>query len=120
MKTKIFLMIALAVSTLFVSCKKDSQEPQMTFTNNQTEGKADANGEYNLTGRIVSEIALDKVTLTIEGQNTPFFVDESTAKNKNEYDFSYIITGITENVYVIVDVYDQEGGRTSMRFLIRP
>lgn len=26
-------MIALAASTLLVSCKKDSQEPQMTFTN---------------------------------------------------------------------------------------
>ena len=120
MKTKMLLMFALVASALFISCNKDGQEPQMTFTNNQSEGKADANGEYTLTGRIVSEIALDKVTLTIEGQDTPFFIDESTAKNKNEYDFSYLVTGITANVYVIVDAYDQEGGKTSMKFLIRP
>jgi hypothetical protein len=120
MKTKISLLIALTAMFFFISCKKDADSnPQLTFTNNVAEGTANASGEYTITGHISSVVRLDKVVLTKEGQLTSFLVDESTAKNKNEYDFSYLVTGITANTYIILDVYDQSGGKITLRFLIK-
>ena len=116
MKTKSVLLMALSAMLFFVSCKKDSN-PQLTFT--VTEGNANASGEYNITGHISSAVRLDKVILTKEGQATPFFIDESTAKNKNEYDFAYLVTGITANTYIVIDAYDQDGGKITQRFLIK-
>ena len=102
-----------------VSCKKEGTKPQLTFTNNIAQGTANSSGEYTITGHISSEVRLDKVVLTKEGQTTSFLVDESTAKNKNEYDFSYLVTGITANTYIIIDVFDQGGGKVTQRFLIK-
>lgn len=120
MKTKMFFFFAaLAMSLLFFSCKKENApKPQISFANNATEGIANANGEYTLTGHISSQVSLAKVTLTKQGQATPFLTDESTAKNKNEYDYSYLITGISSNTTIIMDVYDQNGGKASGQFLI--
>lgn len=120
MKTKFFLLAALTAMFFFVSCKKDvATKPVVTLANNMTEGAANSAGEYTLTGHISSAVRLDKVVLTKEGQTAPFFTDESTAKNKNEYDFSYLITGITANTYIIIDAYDQAGGKITLRFLIK-
>jgi hypothetical protein len=120
MKTKISLLMALTAIFFFVSCKKDTDsKPQLTFTSNVAEGTANAGGEYTITGHISSVTRLDKVVLTKEGQSAPFLADESTAKNKNEYDFSYLVTGVTANTYIILDVYDQGGGKTTLRFLIK-
>lgn len=116
MKKIHFMLMALTAILFFVSCKKDT--PQLNFSNNLTEGTA-TNGEYTITGHITSAARLLKVTLTIEGQTTPFLVDETTAKNKNEYDFSYLVTGITANTYILVDAYDQAGGKITLRFLIK-
>lgn len=102
-----------------VSCKKDNSNLQATFSNNLLEGTANASGEYTIVGHISSSVRLDKVVLTKEGQTTAFMVDETTAKNKNEYDFSYLITGITVNTYIIIDIYDQNGGKITQRFLIK-
>jgi len=118
MKTKFLLLFAVAVISFFVSCKKDSSKPQINFANNTAQGNADANGEYTLTGHISSAVRLEKVTLTKQGQADPFLVDESTAKNKNEYDYSYLITGIIANTTITMDVYDQSGGKSSAQFLI--
>jgi hypothetical protein len=111
--------MALTAMFFFVSCKKETATPQLTFTSNITESTANAAGEYTITGHISSAVRLDKVVLTKEGQTTAFLVDESTAKNKNEYDFSYLVTGITANAYIIIDVYDQNGGRITQRFLVK-
>jgi len=120
MKTKILLVFAVSIVSFFTSCKKNSvSKPQITFANNLAEGNADINGEYTLTGHISSAVSLDKVTLTKLGQPVPFFIDESTAKNKNEYDYSYLITGINANTTIIMDVYDQNGGKSSAQFLIK-
>ena len=116
MKTKPILLMTFTALLFFVSCKKESN-PKLTFT--VAEGTANANGEYTITGHISSAVRLDKVTLTKEGQSVLFIIDESTAKNKNEYDFSYLITGITSNTYIIIDVYDQNGGKITQRFLIK-
>jgi hypothetical protein len=119
MKKKSFMLMALTALLFFVSCKKDTTvAPQLNFSNNLTEGTA-INEEYTITGHITSAARLLKVTLTIEGQAIPFFVDETTAKNKNEYDFSYLVTGIKANTYILVDVYDQAGGKITLRFLIK-
>jgi hypothetical protein len=119
MKTKLLLFFALSTFLLITSCKKDSSKPQISFANNLAEGTATANGEYTLAGHISSQVALDKVTLTKQGQANAFLIDESTAKNKNEYDYSYLITGITANTTIVMDVYDQDRGKTSSQFLIR-
>ena len=118
MKTKSFFLMALTAMFFLVSCKKEVTNPQLTFTNNIVEGTANASGEYTITGHISSAVQLTKVVLTKEGQSTPFLVDESTAKNKNEYDFSYLVTGITVNTYIIIDAFDQGGGKITQRFLI--
>ena len=119
MKIKSFLLLALAAMFIFVSCKKEVNNPQVTFTNNTLEGTANSSGEYTITGRINSSVRLEKVFLTKEGQSTPFLRDETTAKNKTEYDFSYLVTGITANTFIIIDIYNQEGGITTQRFLIK-
>ena len=111
--------IVISYFIVFASCSKDNNDPKFAFTNNVTEGQANASGEYTITGTLTSEVNLDKVTLTKEGQNNPFFVDESEAKNKNTYSFVYLVTGINSNTYIILDAYDQDGGKTTAKFLIR-
>ena len=119
MKTKILLLFAVSIVSFFTSCKKNSaSKPQITFANNIAEGTADVNGEYTLTGHISSAVSLDKITLTKQGQADPCLIDASTAKNKNEYDYSYLITAITANTTITMDVYDQNGGKSSAQFLI--
>ncbi len=119
MKNKLFLLTAIAVLFLVASCKKDNAAPQIVFSNNIAEGTASNAGEFTIAGHLSSVVRLDKVTLTKEGAATPFFTDESTAKNKTEYDFSYLVTGITANTYIVLDAYNQEGGKTTARFLIK-
>jgi hypothetical protein len=119
MKIKYFMLMAFTAMFFFVSCKKETATPQLSFTNSIAEGTANSAGEYTITGNISSATRLDKVVLTKEGQATAYLVDESTAKNKNEYDFSYLVTGITANTYIVIDVYDQNGGRITQRFLIK-
>jgi hypothetical protein len=119
MKTKLFAMLALVTIFVFASCTKNGAEPKFTFTNNLTEGQANTGGEYTITGTLVSDVNLEKVTLTKEGQNNPFFVDDSEAKNKNNYIFAYLVTGVNTNTYVTLDAYDQDGGKTSAKFLIK-
>ena len=119
MKTKFFFLMALTAIFFVVSCKKESTIPALSFTNNVSEGTANASGEYTITGHISSAVRLEKVLLTKEGQSTAFLVDASTAKNKNEYDFSYLVTGIIANTYIVIDVYDQSGGKITQRFLIK-
>lgn len=122
MRMKYFFITAIFVlaSGLFLnSCSKDdAARPTITF--NQTEGKANSQGEYIVSGRIQSEIALSKVIITKEGSSTPFLTDDTTAKNKTDYDFAYLITGVTANTYLIVDIYNQANDKTTVRFLIRP
>jgi hypothetical protein len=121
MKTTAYLLLAFTAVLFFISCKKDSPNtpPGLTFTGNVTEGTANAAGEYTLTGHISSAARLDKVVLTKEGQSGPFLTDDTTAKNKTEYDFSYLITGITSNTYIVMDIYDQQGVKVTQRFLIK-
>jgi hypothetical protein len=119
MKTRTFLLLSLANILFFAACSKDKQAPAFTFTNNSTEGQANANGEYTISGTLTSEINLNEVTLTKEGQNNPFLVDDSEAKNKNTYSFSYLVTGINSNTYILIAAYDQNSAKTSTRFLIR-
>lgn len=118
MKTKLLLFFATAILTFSIACKKDHSKPQITFANNIAQGTADVNGEYTLTGHISSAVRLEKVTLTKQGQADPFLTDQSTAQNKNEYDYSYLVTGITANTTIIINAYDQSGGVTSAQFLI--
>lgn len=109
-----FLIIVLSI----VSCSKDSptSSPAITFT--QPEGKA-VNGQYTITGTITSSVSLLKVIVTKEGDTAPFIIDDTTAKNKNSYPYSYLITGITKDTYILIDIYDQNNTKTSTRFLIR-
>lgn len=120
MKTKALLLFAIPAILFFVSCKKDNDsKPKIEFTDHLAEGTADGNGEFTLTGHISSAVSLEKVTLTLQGYEQPFLIDAETAKNKNEYEYSYLITGITVNTTIIINVYDQNGGKTTTQFLIK-
>ncbi len=118
MKIKFFLVIALASMCFLFACKKNNPVIQFNFTNNLAVGAADASGEYTITGHISSPVRLDSVILFKQGQSTPFLRDISTAKNKTDYNFSYLVTGITTNTTILVDVYDQNGTKTESTFLI--
>lgn len=120
MKRRLFLMMGVMIlvgGLVITSCKKD-ETPTPSITLSQTEGTAKSNGEYTLTGTINSDVKLNKVIITKEGSSVPFLTDDSTAKNKNEYTFSYLITGITVDTYIIIDIYDLNGGKKTVRFLI--
>ena len=118
MKIRSLILLTLTTMFFFVSCKKETA-PTLTIATTTVDGTANANGEYTITGHISSSARLAKVILTKEGQTTPFLTDDSTAKNKNEYDYSYLVIGITTNTYVIIDIYDQAGGKITKRFLIK-
>jgi len=114
------MVVFVLASGLFLnSCSNDDATPP-SITFNQTEGKANSLGEFTVNGRIQSEVALSKVVITKEGSTTPFLTDDSTAKNKTDYTFAYLITGITANTYIKVDIYTQANDKTTVRFLIRP
>lgn len=113
------IVLVLASRLFFNSCSNDEDTPA-SITFNQTEGKANSQGEYAVNGLIQSEVDLSKVIFTKEGLTTPFWIDDTTAKNKNDYNFAYLITGITASTYIIVDIYNQDNDKTTVRFLIRP
>ena len=119
MKLKSFLLISLTGICFLISCKKDNKSDiQFNFTDNISTGTADANGNYTITGHITSSVRLDSVTLTKLGQSSPTLTDVSTAKNKIDYTFSYLITGLTANTTILIDVFDQNGGKIESTFLI--
>jgi len=119
MKIKSFLLFALASICFLFSCKKNEPTAiQFNFTNNVAVGTADVNGDYTITGHIASSARLDSVTLTKQGESIPFLIDNSTAKNKLDYTFSYLVTGITANTTIILDVFEQNGGKIETTFLI--
>jgi hypothetical protein len=120
-------VMVFVASTFFTACKKDDGTvPSITFP--ETEGIANNQGEYLLTGTITSEVSLDKVILTKEGTVSPnltiagesnTYTDDSTAKNKNEYDFAYAIAGVTADTYIAMDIYDNDGNKKTVKFLIK-
>ena len=119
MKRNLLFILTLMVSFALglTSCKKTEPTPQPTVTTVAT-GKANANGEFTWTGTITSSVQLQKVLLTKVGSTTPFLIDDSTAKNKTSYTFSYLITGITADVTVRMDAYDQNGTVTTLTIAI--
>lgn len=118
-KSTSFLLIGLTIICFLISCKKNNTAGiQLAFTNNSSSGTAASNGDYTITGHITSSIKLDSVTLTRQGQSNPFLIDNSTAKNKTDYTFSYLVTGIAANTTILIDVFDQNGGKTQSTFLI--
>jgi hypothetical protein len=114
----LFLLVLLSVA----SCKKESvplSTPTITYKTILLEGKANAQGEYEIEGHVSSVSRLEKITLTKEGQNVAFMIDNSTPKNKTEYDFNYLVPGITKDTYVIIAAIDQLGGSKTDRYLIK-
>ena len=113
---KLITIMLLAITVL--SCSKDDAPatvPAITFS--KAEGKA-INGVFTITGTITSSVNLLKVVLTKQGESAPFIVDDTTAKNKNSYAYSYLVEGITADTTILIDVYDQNGGKTSVSYLI--
>jgi hypothetical protein len=114
------LLILFAFSFLFTttSCKKDTAaDHQVSFV--EPVGTANGNGEYTIEGQIISPVRLDKIILTKQGQSTPFIEDVTTAKNKTEHTFSYQVTSITQDTYIVMDFYNLEGGKSTSKFLIK-
>jgi hypothetical protein len=104
----------------FYACKKESGSTVlMTISSTAQQGTADESGQYSLSGHISSQTPLDKITLTRQGQSIPFLTDESSVKNKKEYDYTYKVTGITSNTTISMDVFDQKGGKSGMLFVIK-
>lgn len=122
MRMKFFFMTMVLVLTcgIFNSCSKSDAAALPTITFTQTEGVANAQGEYTLTGHIHSDVRLQKVIITKQGSSTPFLTDDSTAYNKTEYDFSYLITGITASTTIILDIYNQANDKKTVQYVVHP
>ena len=105
-------------SGIMFSCKKSSSTTSPTYTFSQAQGQA-VGGSYTITGNIKATTSLLKVIVTKEGSSTPLITDDSTAKNKNDYDFSYLITGITVDTWIVLTIYDQNSNVTTARFFIK-
>ena len=116
LKQRFLIIAVIALSVL--GCNNNSPKPVPSITFAQAEGKA-VGGQYTITGTITSSVALLKVILTKEGDTTPFITDDSTAKNKTSYTYSYLITGITKDTNILIDIYDQNNTKTSSKFLIK-
>ena len=114
---KIITVLLLVVSILGCS-SDDAPTPVPSIAFDKTEGKA-INGEYTITGTITSSVSLLKVIVTKSGDSAPFFIDDTTAKNKNSYAFSYLITSIKADTTILIDAYDQNNTKASSSFLIR-
>src|SRR5688572_14045406 len=112
------LALLLCSSLLFIACSKDTgSDHNVSFS--ESEGIANNNGEYTMQGTITSPVKMDEIYLTKEGQAAPFIMDTTTAKNKTEHTYSYQVTGITQNTYIRIDVFNIEGGKSSSQFLIK-
>ena len=121
MKMKFFIAMALVLTLGFLnSCSKSDATAPPTISFTQPQGMANVQGQYTITGHIHSDIRLNKVILTKEGASAPFLIDDSTAKNKTEYDYSYLVTGITAPTYIVIDIYNLSDQKTTVRFLIVP
>ena len=92
---------------------------QVSFSSNAPERIASESGVFVLSAHIYSQPPLNKLPLPGPGPTTPFLTDQSQAKNKKEYDYAYRINGITSNTIIIMDVYDQRGGRSGVQFTIK-
>ncbi len=119
MKRNVLFILTLLFSFAMglSSCKKTEPTPQPVVTTVAT-GKANASNEFVWTGTMTSSSPLAKVTLTTVGEATPFYLDDSTAKNKTSYTFSYLITGITTDRTIRMDAYAQNGTVTSLTIFV--
>ena len=121
MKMKFFIAMALVFTLGFLnSCSNSDAAAPPTISFSQPQGTANVQGEYTMTGHIHSDVRLNKVILTKEGASAPFLIDDSTAKNKTDYDYSYLVTGITAPTYIVIDIYNMSDQKTTARFLIVP
>jgi hypothetical protein len=119
--TNIFFLFLLTI-ILAASCKKESNPtstPTITYNTTILEGKSNTQGEFEIEGHVSSATRLEKITLTKEGQSVAFMVDNSNPKNKTEYDFNYLVAGITRDTYITISASDQQGGNKTDRYLIK-
>jgi hypothetical protein len=122
MKITFTLLLSLLVMISAISCKKESGPttiPTITYATSILEGKTNARGEFEIQGHVSSATRLQNITLTKEGQGVAFMNDNSNPKNKTEYDFNYLVVGITTDTYIIISAIDQSGGTKTDRYLIR-
>jgi hypothetical protein len=116
----LFLLLSVIIAAF--SCKKESvptSTPAITYSTNILEGKANTRGEYEIIGHVSSATWLQNITLTKEGLSVAFMNDNSNPKNKTEYDFNYLVAGITTDTYIIISATDQLGGNKTDRYLIK-
>ncbi len=105
-----------------ISCKKESgpiTTPTITYATTILEGKTNAQGEFEIQGHVSTANRLQNITLTKEGQSVAFMNDNSNPKNKTEYDFNYLVVGITADTYIIISAIDQSGGIKTDKYLIK-
>lgn len=112
----------LSILLFATSCKKQDHPtsvPTITYSTTILEGRSNNQGEFEIEGHVSSATRLEKITLTKEGQSVAFMVDNSNPKNKTEYDFNYLVAGITIDTYVIISAVDQLGGTKTDKYLIK-
>lgn len=105
MKSKSIILVALTALIYLSSCTKNdiiSRSPEK----DRIEITADINGNFVITGHISSPDPLQKVELFKNEDVSAFLTDETDAKYQTEYDFSYTITGISQNTKIKLVAHD--------------
>ena len=108
MKFKSFILLAFAGMLFLSSCTKNdlvSRSPEK----DRIEIMPDVNGNFIISGHISSPDPLAKVELVKNDDVSPFLTDETDAKYKTEYDYSYTITDINQNTKSKLTAHDVNG-----------
>jgi hypothetical protein len=73
-----------------------------------------------ISGHIYAEMSLQMVRITKGWESTSLFADTIRDNNVKEYDFSYLVTGITDSTIVYVEAFAYDAGYGEGFFLIKP
>lgn len=122
-KTRLFLgiaLIGLLGAGVFTSCEEDEAVPlpSITFTNDVDSVKLEAgDSAHTITGTITTEGGLEYVKyfkVTDQGEDQLDMVEEFD--DPNNYEFSYDVTEIGQDMTIKVEATDQENQTVSRNF----
>ena len=115
-------LIGLLGAGIFTSCEEDETFPlpTITFTNDVDTVKLEAgDSTHTITGTVTAEGDLNYVKyfkVTDQGENQVDMVEEFN--NPQNYNFSYTVTGIGQDMTIKVEATDEENQTVSRNFNI--
>lgn len=119
MKLKIFLFVALIITSLGTGCKKDnSGPPVVTLSPSDLYAYGKAGSYYRVTVKVSSDIGLERfyIKSTPDNQPTQTIVDNAVSKKNYTYDLEYLIPAALAGQSAVFQftAQDEEGQESSV------